>query len=95
MLTRCIILIGIASAMTIVIGCSGTAPVAEHGLLERNWGRSFETIQYMQMVNPGGGKNFDPALGLDGTASEHNINKYQESFKGQQQEQSETVLKLQ
>lgn len=95
MLTRCIILIGIASAMTIVIGCSATAPVAEQGLLERNWGRSFETIHYMQMVNPEGGKNFDPVLGLDGKASEHNINEYQESFKGQQQEQSETVLKLQ
>jgi hypothetical protein len=94
MLTRYIILIGIASVMTTVIGCSGSAPVAEQGLLERNWGRSFETIHYMQIANPQAAKNIDPVLGLDGKASEHNTNKYQESFKGQQQEQSETVLKL-
>ena len=95
MLTRCLILIGIMSIMPVVIGCSGTAPIAEQGLLERNWGRSFETIRYMQMVNPEAGKNLDPVLGLDGNASDHNINKYQESFKDQQPEQSETILKLQ
>ncbi|NIS50599.1 hypothetical protein GWN26_02100 [Candidatus Saccharibacteria bacterium] len=95
MLTRCLILIGIMSIMPVVIGCSGTAPIAEQGLLERNWGRSFETIRYMQMVNPEAGKNLDPVLGLDGNASDHNINKYQESFKDQQLEQSETILKLQ
>lgn len=81
--------------MPVVTGCSGTAPIAEQGLLERNWGRSFETIRYMQMVNPEAGKNLDPVLGLDGNASDHNINKYQESFKDQQLEQSETILKLQ
>ena len=95
MLTRCLILIGIMSVLPVVIGCSGTAPIAEQGLLERNWGRSFETIRYMQMVNPEAGKNLDPVLGLDGNASDHNINKYQESFKDQQIEQSETILRLQ
>jgi hypothetical protein len=59
------------------------------------WGRSLETMRYMQMVDPEAGKNLDPALGLNGTASENNVNKYQESFKDQSQEQSETILKLQ
>lgn len=95
MLIRCLILIGIISVMPVVIGCSGTAPIAEDGLLMRNWGRSFESIHYMQMLDPEAGKKLDPILGLDGNASEHNVNKYRESFKDQQQEQSETILKLQ
>jgi hypothetical protein len=84
MLTRCLILIGIISIMPVVLGCSGTTPTSEQTLLERNWGRSFEA-----------GKNLDPILGLDGNASDHNVNKYQESFKGTEQKESETILKLQ
>lgn len=94
MLPRCLILIGIISIMPVVIGCSGP-PIEEDGLLERNWGRSLETMRYMQMVDPEAGKNPYPVFGLNGTASENNVNKYQESFKDQQQEQSETILKLQ
>lgn len=94
MLTRCLILIGIISVMPVVIGCSGPA-IEEDGLLGRNWGRSLETMRYMQMVDPEAGKNLDPALGLNGIPSENNVNKYQESFKDQSQEQSETILKLQ
>ena len=95
MLTRCLILIGIISIMPVVLGCSGTTPTSEQTLLERNWGRSFEGIRYMQMINPEAGKNLDPILGLDGNASDHNVNKYQESFKGSEQKESETILKLQ
>lgn len=95
MLTRCLILIGIISVMPLAFGCSKTAPIDEQGLLMRNWGRSLEGIRYMQMVDPEAGKNLDPVLGLDGNASENNVNKYQESFKDQQQQQSETILKLQ
>jgi hypothetical protein len=80
--------------MAVVIGCSGP-PIEEDGLLGRNWGRSLETMRYMQMVDPEAGKNLDPALGLNGIPSENNVNKYQESFKDQSQEQSETILKLQ
>jgi hypothetical protein len=61
----------------------------------KNWGRSLEGIRYMQMVDPEAGKKLDPVLGLDGNGSEHNVNKYRESFKDQRQEQSETILKLQ
>lgn len=95
MLTRCLILIGIMSVMPVVLGCSSTTSVQDQTLLERNWGRSFESMRYMQMINPEAGKNLDPVLGLDGNASEHNVNKYQESFKATEQKESETILKLQ
>ena len=92
MLTRCLILIGIMSIMSVVLSCSGTQ---EQSLLERNWGRSFESINYMQMVDPEAGKNLDPVLGLDGNASDHNVDKYQKSFKSTEQKESTTILKLQ
>ena len=95
MLTRCLILIGFISIMTVVLSCSGTTPAQEQSLLERNWGRSFESMRYMQMVDPEAGKNLDPVLGLDGNASENNVNKYQKSFKDTEQKESTTILNLQ
>ena len=49
----------------------------------------------MQMVDPEAGKNLDPVLGLDGNASDHNVDKYQKSFKETEQKESTTILKLQ
>ena len=95
MLTRCLIIIGIISIMSVMLSCSGTTPAHKQTLLERNWGRSIESMRYMQMLNPEADKNLDPVLGLDGNASDHNINKYQESFKETEQKESTTILKLQ
>jgi hypothetical protein len=78
-----------------VLGCSGTTPASEQSLLERNWGRSLETIRYMQMVDPEAGKNLDPVVGLDGNASVNNVDKYQNSFKETEQTESTTILNLQ
>jgi hypothetical protein len=78
-----------------VLGCSGTTPASEQSLLERNWGRSLETIRYMQMVDPEAGKNLDPVVGLDGNASVNNVDKYQNSFKETEQKESTTILNLQ
>jgi len=52
-------------------------------------------MRYMQLVDPEAGKNLDPVVGLDGNASEHNVNKYQKSFKETEQTQSTTILQLQ
>lgn len=81
--------------MAVVLSCSGTTPAADQSLLKRNWGRSFESMRYMQMVDPEAGKNLDPVLGLDGNAADHNIKKYQKSFKATEQTESTTILRLQ
>jgi hypothetical protein len=81
--------------MAVVLSCSGTSPAPENSLLERNWGRSFESMRYMQMVDPEAGKNLDPVLGLDGNASNHNVHKYQKRFKETEQTPSTTILRLQ
>ena len=49
----------------------------------------------MQMVDPEAGKSLDPVLGMDGNASDHNVDKYQKSFKTTKQKESTTILKLQ
>jgi hypothetical protein len=74
---------------------SGTTSAQEETLLEKNWGRSLESIRYMQMVDPEAIKNVDKVLGLDGNASVNNIDKYQKSFKETKQKETTTILKLQ
>jgi hypothetical protein len=66
MLNRYLILITIMIIFSVVLSCSGTTPAHEQSLLERNWGRSLESMRYMQMVDPEAGKNLDPVEGLDG-----------------------------
>ena len=95
MFIRCITLMAIMSIMSVVLGCSGTTPAHDQSLLERNWGRSLESIKYMQIVDPEAEKNLDPVLGLDGNASGNNVDKYQKSFKETEQKESTTILKLQ
>ena len=63
MMTRCTTLIVITSIISLMLICSRTTAASEQSLLERNWGRSFETIRYMQMANPEAGKNLDPVVG--------------------------------
>lgn len=92
MLTRCLTLIATISIMSVVLSCSGTQ---EQSILEENWGKSFESINYMQMVDSEAGKNDDPVVGLDGNASVNNVDKYQKSFKKTEQTDSTTILKLQ
>lgn len=95
MLTRCLTLIAMITVMAVVLSCSGTTPASENSLLERNWGKSFESMRYMQMVDPEAERNRDPVLGLDGNASNHNVEKYQQSFQETEQTESTTILQLQ
>lgn len=95
MLTKCLILIAIMSVIPVMLSCSGTTPAPEQSLLERNWGRSFESIRYMQMVDPEAGKISGSVLELDGNACFNNVDKYQKSFKKTEQKESTTILKLQ
>jgi hypothetical protein len=88
-------IIGITAIMLVMLSCSGTTLTHKETLLERNWGRSYETARYMQIVNPDAEKNLDPVLGLDGNATNHNMNKYQQSFKETEQREIVNILKLQ
>jgi hypothetical protein len=63
-------------------GCAGNIPEAErYNILDRNWGKSFESAKNNQILNPEAGKNLEPVTGLDGQAAEENVEEYRETFK--------------
>ena len=79
-----------------LLGCSeNNAYLQRESLLDQNWGRSYETQKYSQMLDPDAGKNPEPVVNLDGGASEHNVEKYRESFKEGEVQENINVLKLQ
>jgi hypothetical protein len=59
----------IAMGATIAVWVFGCAPSA----LDNNWGRSYESAKYNQILNPEAGKNLDPVEGLEGPAAERAI----------------------
>lgn len=84
------------SILALFLGCSGSSNLfQEETLLDKNWGRSYETAKYNQILNPEAGKNLKPVENLDGISSDHTVNKYHESFKKEKKEETTNILKLQ
>ncbi len=79
-----------------VVSCGGSRNLFEgETTLDQNWGRSYETAKYNQMVNPNAGKNLEPVVGLGGVASDNTVNKYDQSFKEKKTQDVTNILKLQ
>ena len=76
MLNRCLTLTGLIVALVMFPSCGGKPLVQKDTMLERNWGRSYESAKYNQMLNPEAGKNLEPVVGTDGQTAERNIEKY-------------------
>ena len=53
---------------------------SDGSLLDKNWGRSFETAKYGQILDPNAGTTAAAVSGLDGNASETVTDKYRQSF---------------
>ena len=86
MLIRCLTLIGLIVALVIFPRCGGKSSVIQREtMLDRNWGRSYESAKYNQILNPDAGKNLEPVVGLDGQAADRNIEKYR---KGEEKKKS-------
>jgi hypothetical protein len=95
MLKRHFLIIGIFTGLLFIASCGGTTPYSQDSTIDRNWGRSHGTAIYNQMLNPDAAKNLDPVSGLDGVAAEHNVKKYQDSFKETRPQEVVNILKLQ
>jgi len=95
MLKRHILLIGIFAGLLFVSCGTRTNLFQTESTLERNWGKSYETAKYNQILNPAADKNLDPVLGLDGQASDYNVGKYKEGFKEKETKEVVNILKLQ
>ena len=89
MLKKSLIIVGIIVAVSMVSACSGTDT-----LLEKNWGKSYETAAYNQMLNPDADKTLKPVNSLDGQATENDLQRYRNGFKEKQEEQPVNILKL-
>ena len=83
MLKKSLIIFGIIVAVSMVSACSGTDT-----LLQRNWGKSYETAAYNQTLNPDADKTLKPVDSLDGQAAENGHQKYQDGFKVKEQKQT-------
>lgn len=66
-----------AAAVLVIIF---TAGCAHYGALEDDFGKSFKTAKYGQILNPGASKNLAPVTGLNGKATEAVMQKYIDSF---------------
>jgi hypothetical protein len=67
----------------------------QESLSDQNWGRSYETAKYNQILNPDAGKNLEPVEGLSGNAAGNSVEKYENTFKEKSKQENVTILKLQ
>ena len=83
MLKKSLIIVGIIAAVSMVSACSGTDTLSQ-----RNWGKSYETAKYNQMLNPDADKTLNPVDSLDGQAAENDLQRYRDGFKAKEQNQT-------
>jgi len=81
MLKRYLTLMGVLiTVLFFLSGCGGHTK--KQTMLDKNWGKSFESAKQSQILNPEAGKNTDPVERLDGQAAERNMEQYRKDFEG-------------
>ena len=78
------------ATVLMVVGCEHIPSARQDTLLNRNFGRAYETARYNQILNPDAGKNLQPVEGLDGQLVQENLNTYRKG----KEKKSENVLTL-
>jgi hypothetical protein len=89
MLKKGLIIIGITATVLAASACSGPETLSQ-----RNWGKSYETAAYNQMVNPDADKTQKVTGGMDGQAAMNTVKTYRDSFKAKQQNQKSYFINL-
>ncbi len=89
MFKKSLVIIRIIVAVSLVSACSGTETLSQ-----RNWGKSYETAVYNQMLNPDADKSLNPVDSLDGQAAENNLQKYRDGFKVKEDKQPVNLINL-
>ncbi len=84
--TKYLLACGIGAALILTIGCSTSQQ--KQTLLDRNWGRSFESAKFNQTLDPDAGKIWNRLTGLAGTSAENVVRQYEGSFSGDNSAQS-------
>ncbi|MDX9785181.1 MAG: hypothetical protein RBT11_00240 [Desulfobacterales bacterium] len=63
-------------ALMALTSCANTKDTA----LERNWGRSYESMVYLQTANPNAGKDLTAVEGMDGQNAKVITDEYRKTF---------------
>ena len=84
MLNKIIKIISGAVLAVGIFGCAQHPVIQTESQLDKNWGRSFESARYNQILNPEAGKLPEPVEGLEGPAAERIMKGY---MKGDAQKQ--------
>ena len=87
MLKKGLIIIGITAAISLASACSGPETLSQ-----RNWGKSYETATYNQMLNPDADKIKTSVGGMDGQAAMNSMQKYRKSFKEKEVKQTVNLI---
>jgi hypothetical protein len=90
MKTNLMLILTFVAASLMVAGCEHIPSARQDTLLNRNFGRAYETAIHNQILNPDAGKNLEPIEGLDGQYGQRNMDTYR---KGKEKEQK-NVLNL-
>ena len=92
MVGKCIKTLAIFGGVLFFVSCS---QMQKETLSDKNWGRSYESVKFNQILNPDASNNLKPAVDLDGQAANNNVEKYRDSFKEEGSQETVNILKLQ
>ncbi len=95
MFKRYLKIFAVVGLVVFFLGCSQNTIIQKNTALDKNWGRSYETAKYRQMLNPDASQNLEPVVDLDGQAADANVEKYRDSFKERRRQETVNILKLQ
>jgi len=74
--------IGWGFGVSFFLGCAKKTTLLGDSLVDKNWGRSYETCKYEQILNPDTHRNTEIVTGLDGDAASQAFGRYRRSFGG-------------
>lgn len=95
MFKRYLKIFAIVGLLALCLACSQKAIYQNESELDKNWGRSYEAAKYNQILNPDAVNNQDPVDGLDGQATDNNMEKYRNSFKETRRQETVNIFKWQ
>ena len=76
---KIMMVIGITIVFPVLFGCNSYKTQREL-VMDKNWGRSYETARFNQTENPDAGETLIEDQGIDGTVAGYNHDKYKKAF---------------
>lgn len=83
-----------ALAVLMLMSAACSSPIPQDSMLEKNWGRSYETQLRLQTLHPDAGKRAGTVMVMDGAASDHVMDVYLKSFNPEKKKQTVNIIKL-